>query len=161
MLMRRPKQPDDRSESGTMAVEFALAMPMLILFVGACIQFGTLFFVQQRMENTARQVLQLMVAQDLSDLTDPNLAESPVEVTCENLVAEDPASSQKTTCELLSNMNMGFKVTAVQPVPIDPANRDVSLTITVPMADAALVDILGLFGSETMQTSITMRKSMI
>ena len=141
-----------------MAVEFALVMPVLILFVGACIQFGTLFFVQQRMENTAREVIQLMIAQDLSDLTNPNVAESPIEITWENLVAEDPASAQKTTCDRLSSMNMGFKVTAVQPVPADPVNRDVSLTITVPMADAALVDILGLFGSETLQTKVTMRK---
>ncbi len=53
---------------------------------------------------------------------------------------------------------MGFVVATVQPDPADPVNRDVSVTITVPMADAALVDVLGLFGSEILQTSVTMRK---
>ena len=38
------------------------------------------------------------------------------------------------------------------------ANQDVSPTITVPIAEAALVDFMDLFGSGNLRTQVTMRK---
>ncbi len=155
MLMRRSRKPDDRSESGTMAVEFALALPMLVLFVGACIQIGSNFLVKQKMENAAREVIQLMIARDMKTVPGVGIVQA---VICGDTSAETaPYTAERTTCNLLGN-SMSFVVTALQPDPADPVNRDVSLTITVPMADAALVDILGLFGSGNLQTQVTMRK---
>lgn len=133
-----------------MAVEFALAMPMLVLFVGARIQFGTLFFVLQRMENTAREVIQSMIAQDLA-------VDASATTYCLSLITDD-VTAEKTACDLLGALDMGFVVAALQPDPADPVNRNVSLTITVPMTDAAPVDILGLFGSEDLQANVTTRK---
>ena len=58
---------------------------------------------------------------------------------------------------------MPFTVTICEPdtvpcaAPLDPVS-DVSVSITVPLSEATLVDILGLFSTGDLEATVTMRK---
>ena len=56
-----------------------------------------------------------------------------------------------------------FTVTTQLPDPADPADTDVSVTITVPMSQVILIDVLGLSSTSIFKTGqltsqVTMRK---
>ncbi len=51
MVFRRPTHP---ARSGNVIVEFALAFPLLITFLGGMFQFGYAFFIYNQLQSTVR-----------------------------------------------------------------------------------------------------------
>lgn len=108
-----------RDQQGASAVEFALIAPLLFTLLLGTIQYGSLFLVQGRMTDTARDTARRLSVGDLANESD----------------AENYAAAQ------LADMSPHFKVTAELPHPPD---RDVSVVITVPKSDVAWVNLVGL-----------------
>ncbi len=129
-----------RNEGGTSALEFALVLPVLLLLLTGIIDASALFFIQNNMFNAAREAARALAVEEASE-------------------AEANASAQ----EKLLNWDATFTVTTQLPDPADPADTDVSVTITVPMSQVILIDVLGLsrtsiFKTGQLTSQITMRK---
>lgn len=119
-----------RSKRGASAVEFALIVPILLAFVTGILDVGWLFFIEGAMADVARTV-----ARDVS-----------VGVT----TTADAATEVQTR---LANYGYTFAVSATE------ASNDVTVSISVPMADVALIDLFGMFGGgDDISTAVTMRK---
>jgi len=108
-----------RDQSGASAVEFALIAPLLFTLLLGTIQYGSLFLVQNRMVDTARDTARRLAVGDLATESD----------------AEQYAKGQ------LADVSPQFAATASLPHPPD---HDVSVTITVPKEDVAWVNLVGL-----------------
>lgn len=103
----------ERSRSGAAAVEFALVLPIFLMLLFGIIQFGSVLFLHNNMVNAARETVRRM---------------SVAELTAAE--ADDYAQNY------LSDWNLTFLVTATEP----PTTTDVAVQISVPAADAALVN---------------------
>jgi Flp pilus assembly protein TadG len=111
-----------RDERGVSAVEFALVAPLLIAMLLGTIQYGSLFLVQTRMNDAARDTARRLAVGDLGS----------------------EAAAEEHARAMLADWSAEFTATAKLPTPPD---HDVVVTITVPMADAALLDLVG-FGMD-------------
>jgi Flp pilus assembly protein TadG len=103
----------ERARSGAAAVEFAIVLPIFLMILFGIIQFGSVLFLHNNMVNAARETVRRMSVAELDATTAPAYAQN-----------------------YLSNWSLTFTVTASEP----PATSDVSVQISVPAADAALVN---------------------
>lgn len=124
-----------RDERGVTAVEFVFVAPILILILGGILQFGLVLYLQNQMSDVARDISRRVAVGELSE-------------------TEGEAEAQNS----LINWGMTYTVDVTMPNPSDPTDRDVGVTISVPMSQASLIDILGLFQSGTLTASVTMRQ---
>lgn len=124
-----------RDERGVTAVEFVFVAPILILILGGILQFGLVLYLQNHMNDVARDVSRRVAVAELSE-------------------AEGEAAAQNA----LINWGMTYTVDVAMPDPADPTDRDIDVTISVPMSEASLIDILGLFQSGSLTASVTMRQ---
>jgi Flp pilus assembly protein TadG len=111
-----------QDQGGASAVEFALIAPLLFTLLLGIIQYGSLFLIQNRMTDAARDTARRLAVGDIGNESD----------------AEDYAVAQ------LADMSPRFKATATLPHAPD---HDVSVTITVPKEDVAWVNLVG-FGMD-------------
>ncbi len=102
--------------SGATAVEFAFLLPVLILVLVGIMQAGMLFFVQNNMARVAHDTARRVAVGELTTATGKTYAENQ-----------------------LVNWGVTFNVTVTEP------GSDVSVVITVPMAEAAVLDIGDIF----------------
>ena len=139
-----------RTEDGATAVEMALVTPILLVILFGIIQFGFAFYLQNNMVNAAREAARRLAAGDLivgGDASCPGTANS----------------AEKAACDYLSGWGgMTFTLLACDPANVNatwcPGATDVTVRITVPRADLAIADFLGLFSSGEVSASVTMRK---
>lgn len=103
-------------------MEFALIAPILIGLLLGIIQYGSLFLLQTRMTDTARDTARRLAVGDLTTEAE----------------AEDYAVAR------LADWSATFAAAAELP---DPGEHDVRVSITVPMAEAALINLVG-FGMD-------------
>jgi Flp pilus assembly pilin Flp len=122
-----------RDERGVSAVEFALIAPLLITLLLGVIQYGSIFLVQMRMNDTARDTARRLAVGDLGSESD----------------GETFARAQ------LSDWPAVFHVEADLPV---APNRDIAVTITVPMMDAAILNFVSVGLDGEMRSEIHMMK---
>jgi Flp pilus assembly protein TadG len=111
-----------REERGASAVEFAMVLPILIMLLLGIIQYGSLFLLQNRMNETARDTARRLAVGDLTSESD----------------AEAYAVAQ------LADWKATFTAKAQLPQGLD---HDVSVTISVPMAEAAILNLVS-FGMD-------------
>jgi Flp pilus assembly protein TadG len=104
-----------RARSGAAAVEFAIVLPIFLMILFGIIQFGSVLFLHNNMVNAAREAARRMSV-------DSSFSQSEAETYAENY---------------LSDWNLTFSVTAT---PAAVPNGDVIVQISVPAADAALVN---------------------
>jgi Flp pilus assembly protein TadG len=116
---RGPLHGFGREERGVSAVEFALVAPLLIALLLGIIQYGSLFLVQTRMNDAARDTARRLAVGDLAT----------------------EAAAEQHARALLADWSADFTATAKLP---NPPDHDVVVTITVPMADAAMLDLVGV-----------------
>ena len=116
---------------GSATLELALILPLLTVIVFGIISFGALMFTQTNMETAARETVRRVSVQDIT-------------------LGEAEAAAQSYLATLAGAMT--FTVTATQ-----PTATDVSVVITVPMSQAAMVDILGIFSTGLLRSAVTMR----
>lgn len=103
----------ERGRSGAAAVEFALVLPIFLLLLFGIIQFGSVLFLHNNMVNAAREAVRRM---SVAEMTGPE-----AEVYVQNYLAD---------------WNLTFSPTATEP----PATTDVTMQITVPASEAALIN---------------------
>ncbi len=105
-----------RASSGAAAVEFAIVLPIFLVILFSIIQFGAVLFLHTNMVSAAREATRRMA---VAEMTGP----------------EAEAYAQN----FLAGWNLVFTVTATEPG-VGVVNGDVSVQITVPAADAALLN---------------------
>lgn len=123
-------------ESGAAAVEFALTLPLLLLFLFGVVQFGFLFSVYNTMVHAAREGARGMAVEQLDEVAGETL----------------------TRARLAAYSGLPFTVVTDAPDPSVPTDLDVSVAVSVPMADAMFVDVLGLAGGQNISTQVVMRR---
>lgn len=124
-----------RCDSGASAVEFAFVVPVFLLFLIGTMQFGLILFIQHNMSNTARDVSRRVAVGELTAVS-------------------ATAAAQST----LVNWGVDFVVLVEEPDPDNPADKDITVTITAPMDQAAMFDILGILDGSVLTAAVTMRK---
>lgn len=105
-----------RGSSGAAATEFALVLPIFLAMLFGIIQFGSVLFLHNNMVNAARETVRRMSVAELDAATAPTFAQN-----------------------YLSNWSITFTVTATEPA-AGVTNGDVTVQISAPAADAALVN---------------------
>jgi len=117
-----------QDQRGASAVEFALIAPLLFSLLLGVIQYGSLFLVQGRMTDAARDTARRLAVGEFASESD----------------AETYAVAQ------LAEMSPGFSAKATLP---DPPDHDVTVTITVPRDVVAWVNLVpfGMEGDLTAQ----------
>ncbi len=135
-----------KDKSGANAVEFAIVTPVLLLIVLGIIQFGMILFTYNNMVQAAREAARTLAVQETT-----------------------ATEAQQIALNQIGFSGLPFTITACEPVvvtpphgpacapPLNPAS-DVSVMITVPLSEATIVDILGLFSTGDLQATVTMRK---
>lgn len=108
-----------RDQRGASAVEFALIAPLLFGLLLGIIQYGSLFLIQSRMTDTARDTARRLAVGDLPT---------------ENAAAIYAASQ-------LAQWSDSFSASAKLPVPPD---HDVSVSISVPKREVAWINLVGI-----------------
>jgi len=115
------------SERGVAAVEFAIAIPFVLLVLAGIIQFGFVLFLQSHVADVARETARRVAVGEF-----------------EQTEAEQFAQDR------LLNWGVTYTVAVTFPNP-----GDVDVQISLPMSQAALIDLLGLFQSGTLTATVT------
>jgi Flp pilus assembly protein TadG len=155
------------NRSGAALLEFAFLTPILMLLVTGIIQFGSLFFLENNMTNVARDAVRRLAVGDLdansSCTTEESFATEESLLTSYGLDNDGPVGECKSGAEAfiqasLVNWGATFTVNVTEPDPADPNNNDFVVQISVPMADASIVDPFGFVESGTLSAQSTMRQ---
>ncbi|MEC4687821.1 MAG: TadE family protein [Nitrospirota bacterium] len=118
-----------RSERGVAAVEFALAIPFVLLVLSGIIQFGFVLFLQSHVADVARDTARRAAVGELTQ------AEA-------EQFAQDKLLNWGVTYDVVVALN----------------GTDVDVQISLPMSQAALIDVFGLFQSGTLTAAVTARE---
>jgi Flp pilus assembly protein TadG len=105
-----------RGRSGSAAVEFAIMLPVFLAILFGIIQFGSVLFLHNNMVNAAREAARRMSVAEL-----------------------DKPAAEAYVQNYLAGWNLPFQVNATVPAP-GVINGDVIMQVTVPAADAALIN---------------------
>ena len=156
--MKWRRKPRFQGEAGSVATEFAIVLfPLAILLFGI-IQFGSLLYVFNSMVNAAREGARWYA------IGAPNADAS--------FLGNDGAAAEARAQDFLNQTWITATVTATSANDTGDAtvdctntadpdpNCDVTVTITAPMGEAALIDLLDLMTSAGLQleASATMRR---
>ncbi len=124
-----------RNERGVAAIEFALAIPIVLLVLSGIIQFGFVLFLQSHVADVARDTARRAAVGELAQ-----------------------AEAEQFAQDRLLNWGVTYSVAVTLPDPSDPNDNDVDVQISLPMSQAALIDVLGLFQSGTLTAAVTARE---
>jgi hypothetical protein len=123
-------RPSLGNDAGAAAVELALVLPVALLLLMGIIQFGALLFLQNTMVNVANDVARRVSVGDLTTTAGEALAE-----------------------ERLAGWNATFTVNVTE-----PTSNDIQVAISVPLADAAIVDFGHFLDAGDLTAQATVRK---
>ena len=116
---------------GAIAVEFALIMPILLLFLLGIVQFGSAFFMQNNMLNTARELARRLATDQLT-----------------------VADAERWAIDRLPALSTNYRVNVTAPDPGNPDADFFRVVINAPLADAVIVDPLGMFRTGELQAEV-------
>jgi len=123
-----------RDRDGAAAVEFAFILPILLLLFSGIVQFGSVMFLENHMTNVARETSRRIAVGELSQ-------------------AEAVSSAQLA----LVNWGVTYEI-EITPSDAGDGNEDITVAISLPMSEAALMDVLGVFQSGSLTAAVTMRQ---
>ncbi len=123
-----------RDRDGAAAVEFAFILPILLLLFSGIVQFGSVMFLENHMTNVARETSRRVAVGELAQ-------------------ADAVSSAQQA----LVNWGVTYEV-SITPSNADGGNDDITVAISLPMREAALMDLLGVFQSGNLTAAVTMRQ---
>ena len=123
-----------RNRDGVAAVEFAFILPILLLLFSGIVQFGAIMFLENHMTNVARETSRRVAVGELAQ-------------------ADAAGSAQQA----LVNWGVTYDVD-VDSVDMGGGNQDIAVAISLPMREAALMDVLGVFQSGNLTAAVTMRQ---
>ncbi len=116
------------SERGVAAIEFALVVPFVLLVLAGIIQFGFVLFLQSHVADVARDTARRVAVGEFAQAEGVQFAQ-----------------------DSLLNWGVTYTVAVTDPDP------DVVVQISLPMSQAALIDLLGVFQSGTLTATVTAR----
>ena len=116
-----------RDESGVAAVEFAVIAPVVVTLLAGILQFGFVLFIENHMADVARDAARRFAVGESNQ-------------------SETVQYAQDT----LLNWGVTYTVTVTQNV------NDVIVLVSLPRSSVAIIDMLGLFQSGALTTSVTM-----
>ena len=121
-------------KDGSVATEFAIIVPLLVIFLFGIIQFGFIFFLQNDMLNAAREAARQMSVQEATE-----------------------AEAETTADNYLDSWPVNFTINAEDTT--TTGDDFVRVTITAPMDEAAMLgDIIGIFTGRTLNAQVEMRE---
>ena len=123
-----------RDRDGVAAVEFAFILPILLLLFSGIVQFGAIMFLENHMTNVARETTRRVAVGELNE-----------------------TDAESSAQQALVNWGVTYDVD-VDSVDVGGGNQDITVTISLPMAEAALMDVLGVFQSGNLIAAVTMRQ---
>ncbi len=123
-----------RDRDGATAVEFAFIVPILLLLFSGIVQFGAIMFLESHMTNVARETSRRIAVGELAQ--------------------GDAVSSAQ---QALLNWGVTYEV-SVATIDVGGGNQDIAVAISLPMREAALMDVLGVFQSGNLTAAVTMRQ---
>ena len=126
-----------RDRGGVAAVEFAFILPILLMLFSGIVQFGSIMFLQNHMTNVARETSRRIAVGELAQ-------------------ADAVSSAQQA----LVNWGVTYEVSVatVATADVGSGNQDITVAISLPMAEAALMDVLGVFQNGNLTAAVTMRQ---
>jgi len=136
-----------RSRDGAAAVEFALTVMLLVLFLFGTITFGWMFYLDNNWETAAREAARRLASGDVDLVVDPT-------VTCASPEAQDQTLAYFYACRELPNWGDTIRVNAS----CDAADQSVRVEVSADGEDVALADIFGFFNGKTLSATVEMRK---
>ena len=122
-----------RDERGAAAVEFAFIMPIMLLIFSGILQFGSFMFLENHMTKVARAASRRVAVGELSEADAATMIQGS-----------------------LLNWGVTYEV-SVATADTEDGNEDITVGISLPLSEAALMDVLGLFETGSLSTSVTMR----
>ncbi len=134
-----------RDRGGSNVVEFALVAPVLIILMLSIIQFGMILYTHNGMVQAAREASRILAKEDTT--------EAEAIAVANTQLGFSGLTFTVTACTPVIGLGGGPPCTA----PLDP-DSDVSVTITVPLSQASLIDILGIFVTGDLEATVAMRK---
>ncbi len=141
-----------RCRSGISSVEFAIILPVLMLFVFGVISVSSVFYVPNNMESAAREAARRMAVAEATYTVG--------EVACTAAPAQIAGSAENYACRRLPSWGI-FTINANQEVCTlarSGQHLDVTVQVSVDGAQAALSDIYGLFAGRALTAEVIMRK---
>ena len=122
-----------KDERGTAVIEFALIMPILLVMFSGILQFGSVMFLENHMTNVAREASRRVAVGELTTDEADTMAQAA-----------------------LVNWGVTYNVD-VATADAGGGNQNITVDISLPLSEAALIDVLGLFETGNLRTSVTMR----
>lgn len=122
-----------KDERGAAAVEFVFILPILLLLFSGILQFGSVMFLDNHMTNVAREASRRVAVGELTETDATTMVQAA-----------------------LVNWGVTYDVN-ITTADAGGGNQNVIVDISLPLADAALMDVLGLFATGDLSTSVTMR----
>ncbi len=123
-----------RDRDGAAAVEFAFIVPILLLLFSGIVQFGSIMFLENHMTNVARETTRRVAVGELNE-----------------------TDAESSAQQALVNWGVTYDV-SVATIDVGGGNQDIAVTISLPMREAALMDVLGVFQSGNLSAAVTMRQ---
>ena len=136
------------SDDGAIGVEFAMILPVLMLFILGIITFGWVFYLQNNMETAAREAARRMA-----------VAEAPfagTDVTCADPIASVPGNAETIACSILPDYGNLIIVNATDGCLI--GDRSMRVEIRMNGSDVAILDIFGFFVGTVLRAEAFFRK---
>jgi Flp pilus assembly protein TadG len=125
-----------RSESGSIAVEFALICPVLLLFIGGIIEGGLLLYTWGNMEHISRQAARAVAVGAASQAQAKTFAESMMRSSVGGMVAT---------------------ATVTTSAGATPFENQVAVQVTVTGTELAKILPFGIFSLTTLQSAVSLR----
>ena len=135
-----------RCETGAIAVEFAFALPILLMLVSGVISVGSVVYVQANMETAARGAARSAAVGE----TDYQSADT----VCSSGTAQTAGNTEEIACSQLPGLGFEYTVNVSDLCPTTPY---VVAVVTADAEEAAMADIYGIFDDSPLQASLTMR----
>jgi hypothetical protein len=139
-----------RDERGSPLVEFTVLMPVFFLIMFGIVEWGNIFFIQNNMIIEARLGVRTASVNPAS-----NSSTNVIAAACGSTTSPTPITGTGHTYTFTYSYNQGCSG------PSSTAYGNVALTIATPAAAVAIVNYLGLIGSENMTASVTMQQEYV
>lgn len=112
------------SEDGSVAVELAFGLPILLMLMLGSMELGAIFFIENHMTSVASDVARRVAIGEIGE----------------------PAAEAMAQDRLI-NWGIDYTVDVTLPDPLDPNDKDIEVEIRAPMAQASITDFPIPFGT--------------
>ncbi|MBV9287414.1 MAG: pilus assembly protein [Hyphomicrobiales bacterium] len=139
-----------RDEDGAALVEFTVMLPLFMLVMFGILEWGNIFFTQNNMLIAARLGVRAAAVNPAS-----NSSSNVIAAACGTSSSPTPITGTGYTYTFTYSYNQGCSGAS------STAYGNVALTIATPAAAAAIVNYLGLIGSENLTATVTMQQEYV